>query len=110
MAEITEQGRKKFQEQIEDVHQLFKDFVSENRPTLDIDQVATGEYWHGVRAAELGLVNELMTSDDYLMTASETADIFEVKLATKASMAQKFSEMFASITDRVIDGVATRLS
>jgi len=76
--ENTEAGRRKFVEELEDVHALFKDFVREHRPSLDVDRVATGEAWHGTRAVDLGLVDELTTSDEYLMRAVEDADVFEV--------------------------------
>lgn len=77
--ENTEDGRRKFVEELEDVHTLFKDFVAEQRPSLDVDRVATGEAWHGTRAVELGLVDELMTSDEYLTAACKDADAYEVK-------------------------------
>jgi serine protease SohB len=57
--EITERGRKKFQEELEDTHVLFKEFVKANRPKLDLDQVATGEHWLARRGMDLGLVDEL---------------------------------------------------
>jgi len=50
--ENTEKGRKKFVEDLEDTHTLFKEFVAENRPTLDLATVATGEVWYGKRALE----------------------------------------------------------
>ncbi|HYZ88693.1 MAG TPA: protease SohB, partial [Myxococcales bacterium] len=53
--EITERGRKKFQEELEDTHLLFKEFVKAHRPKLDVDQVATGEHWLARRGLELGL-------------------------------------------------------
>ncbi len=48
--ENTEKGREKFTEDLEETHDLFKDFVSENRPQLDIARVATGEVWYGTRS------------------------------------------------------------
>jgi serine protease SohB len=90
-AEITDEGRKKFQEQVEDLHQVFKDWVHENRPGLDIDQVATGEHWPGKRAHELGLVNELMTSDAYLMDKLEHANIYRVSFERPRSVRERLS-------------------
>ena len=74
----TEKGRHKFQEEIEITHALFKDFVKTHRPQLDLDQVATGEYWYGTKALDCRLADELRTSDDYLLQASATADLYEV--------------------------------
>ncbi len=77
--ENTEQGRAKFVEELEDVHQLFQEFVRANRPQVAIEEIATGEAWYGRRALDHRLVDELSTSDAYLMKACETADVFEVK-------------------------------
>ncbi|MDT0627254.1 protease SohB [Alteromonas sp. W364] len=87
--ENTDAGREKFQAEIEDVHLMFKDFVQQHRPELDIDKVATGEYWYGQRAKDLGLVDVLQTSDDFLMTANESKRLYKISYATKKSLAQK---------------------
>ena len=76
--EITEKGKKKLQEQLEETHHLFKDFVRQHRPKLDVDKVATGEYWLGTKALELQLVDALGTSDDYLMQRAKDAQVFKV--------------------------------
>jgi len=81
--ENNEQGRRKFQEEIEDTHELFKTFVRTHRPTVDLEQAATGEHWFGARALETRLVDELRTSDDYLLAASNDADVYEVTYAGK---------------------------
>jgi serine protease SohB len=77
--ENTEQGRRKFIEELEDVHTLFRDFVGTNRPQLDLAKVATGEAWYGSRAIERKLIDELQTSDEYLMHACDDADVYEVR-------------------------------
>lgn len=76
--ENTEQARAKFQQELDDTHHLFKDFVSGHRPVVDISQVATGEYWYGTRALALALIDELRTSDDYLLAASAEAELYQV--------------------------------
>ena len=76
--ENSDKGRHKAQQEIEDTHRLFKEFVVENRPKLDIETIATGEHWYGKRALALNLVDELCTSDDYLCAATEQADLFMV--------------------------------
>ncbi len=78
LGRISPEGREKFQEQLEDTHGLFKDFVKDNRPGIDIDKVATGEYWFGTRAKELSLVDRLVTSDDYLLERMAVAEVFHV--------------------------------
>lgn len=87
--ENTAEGRNKFKAEIEDVHLMFKEFVQQHRPQLDIDKVATGEYWYGQRAKELNLVDELKTSDDFLMEANNQFKLFNIKYAVKKTLAQK---------------------
>ena len=79
LGENTEEGRQKFIEELEDVHRLFKDFVGTHRAELDLEAVATGETWYGQHAMALKLVDEILTSDEYLLRASEEADIYEVR-------------------------------
>ncbi len=90
--ENNDKARTKFQADIEDIHQLFKDFVAQHRAQLDLDRVATGEYWYGLRALDLHLADELRTSDDYLLEASREADLFEIKLAGRKPLMER---MFA---------------
>lgn len=79
MGENTEEARQKFVEELEDVHALFQEFVADNRPGLDLEAVATGEAWYGKRALDLGLIDELATSDEYLMRLCGERDVFEVQ-------------------------------
>ncbi len=90
--ENTEKGREKFTEELEETHVLFKNFVSEHRPSLDIAKVATGEHWFGTKAKELGLVDDIQTSDDYLQSRCKTHKIIQIKYATKKGLAEKFSK------------------
>ena len=78
LGENTEEGREKLREELHDVHGLFQDFVATYRPSLDLEAVSTGEAWYGQRALDRSLVDELATSDEYLIAASEDADVFEV--------------------------------
>jgi serine protease SohB len=87
--ENTDKGREKFAEDIEDVHVLFKEFVTSHRPQLNIEEVATGEIWFGQRALGKALVDELMTSDEYISNACEKADVFEVKYKIKKTLPEK---------------------
>ena len=77
--ENTEKDREKFVEDLEDVHALFKELVSQNRPQVNIDEVATGEAWFGTRALERNLVDQLQTSDEYIVDQCVERDVFLVK-------------------------------
>lgn len=87
--ENSDEDRNKFQEELEDTHKLFKEFIKDNRNQIDIEKIATGEHWYGKRALELKLVDELMTSDDYLYTASANTDIYQISKTRKKSVSEK---------------------
>ena len=91
--ENTEEDREKMQQELEDTHALFKQFVKDNRPAVDIEKIATGEHWYGKRALDMGLVDELRTSDDFLTEAVKTADIYELEYVRKKPLLEK---MFGS--------------
>lgn len=101
--ENTDKDRAKFQEELEDTHQLFKDFVRENRPSLDVDRIATGEHWYGVRGKELGLVDELMTSDEYLVQRNADADIYEIHWEIKRKLAERLGLSAEGVIQRSLD-------
>ena len=89
--ENTEKGRLKLQQEIEETHQIFKAFLSEHRPQLDIEKVASGEHWLAMRAKDLHLVDDLITSDDYLLNASQTYDVIEVNHRIKRGLSERLS-------------------
>lgn len=76
--EPTPEDRAKLTAELADTHTLFKDWVRTYRPQLDLDLVGTGEHWYGTRALELGLVDELLTSDDYILRARPTHNVYEL--------------------------------
>lgn len=100
--ENTEKGRKKFQENISDIHLLFKDFVAENRPSLDIEKVATGEVWFGKRALERGLIDKIQTSDDLLLELAKDREIFKVCYKPKVKLADKLAHSGQAMMDRMV--------
>jgi len=100
--ENTEKGREKFLEDLEDIHCLFKEFVSDYRPQLDLEKVATGEIWFGKRALEHKLVDELMTSDEYLSKCAEDADLFEVRYEQRRGLQERLSELAVESSDKVL--------
>jgi len=87
--ENDDKDREKFQEELEDTHELFKEFIKDNRKQIDIEKIATGEHWFGKRALELQLVDELITSDDYLFTAATDAKIYEITQIRKKAVSEK---------------------
>ncbi|MEM7691248.1 MAG: protease SohB [Pseudomonadota bacterium] len=87
--ENTDEDRNKFREDIEDTHELFKDFVKENREVVDIAKVATGEVWFGRRALAEKLVDSLQTSDDFIQQKLETHGVFSLRFVPRRNWQQK---------------------
>lgn len=98
--ENTDEAKAKFREEIEDIHVLFKDFIVQHRPDVDIVKIATGESWPGTRALERKLVDELKTSDDYLLENSKLADIYEISYVSKKSLFEKIGFQFQRLVDK----------
>ena len=104
--EITEKGETKFKEQLEITHELFKSFVSENRPKMDIEKVATGEFWYGELALKLGLVDEIRTSDDYLLSKSKDHQVIKISFEQKPTFSDKISDVFSKAITMTLDKIA----
>jgi len=81
IGEVTEDGKKKLLEELEQIHQVFKDHIVAMRPALakTIDEVSTGEAWLAVEGKKKGLADEIKTSDEFFMEAEATHDIVEIK-------------------------------
>lgn len=107
--EITEKGRQKFMTQLDETHALFKDFVKTQRPALDVDKVATGEYWLARRGLELGLVDALSTSDDYLIGRAQDANVFQVSFKPERSWRRRLGRASADVVERTVLALLTRL-
>lgn len=85
----TDEGRAKLQQEVEDIHELFKAQIREHRPQVDLDRVATGEHWYGVRALELKLVDEIKTSDDVLLEAAKDHDLYHIAYKRRRSLQER---------------------
>ncbi|CAI0778692.1 Probable protease sohB [Serratia proteamaculans] len=100
--ENTEQGREKFREDLNDTHELFKQFVHQQRPSLDIDSVATGEHWFGTQAKDKGLIDAIGTSDDLLIAEMENHEVVRVRYARRKRMMDRFTGSAAESVDRLL--------
>lgn len=87
--ENTDKGRKKFQEDIESIHQVFRDYVLKHRSQLDIDKVATGEHWLATDAINLNLIDKLQTSDEYIISNLTKYNAYKVEIQAKQSLVEK---------------------
>ena len=97
----TNEDREHFNKQLEDTHALFKEFVKDQRPGLDIDAVSTGEHWLASRALDLKLVDTLITSDDYLLQASDSAEIYEVTYMMPKTLSERIAATVHASTEKI---------
>lgn len=88
--ENTKEGREKLHKEVEEIHQLFKNLIHDHRKQVDIEKVSTGEHWLAKQAIELKLVDELITSDDYLLQQSKKATLYEIRYHIKKSLSERF--------------------
>jgi serine protease SohB len=95
LEKLLKKGEKKFIEQLEETHVLFKTFVHRYRPQLDLAEIATGEHWYGEQALKLGLIDGIKTSDDYLLELSHTHQLLKISYEEKKPWNEKISKMLS---------------
>ncbi|QLE85067.1 protease SohB [Shewanella sp. Scap07] len=105
--ENTDEGREKFQKELEETHVLFKDFIGNYRPDVDLEKVATGEHWYGQQAIDLGLIDEVSTSDDVIMKLAEDKTVIKIRYQLKKKLADKIAHgaslSFNAIFNRIAE-------
>lgn len=106
----TEKGREKFQQDLDVTHELFKSFVATYRSQLDIDKVATGEVWLGMKALENQLVDELKTSDEYLTARAKDADLYHLQYLNRKTFQERVGLAVSTTVDRFILNWISRLT
>jgi len=107
LGENTDEGREKFKQELAETHVLFKGFVSSHRPTVDIDAVATGEHWYATQAVEKNLVDEIQTSDDFILQSLKQYEVFKVEYKIKQNMAEKLGLAAADGLAKVFGKLST---
>ena len=80
--------------------------MGQHRPKLDIEKVATGEHWYGVKALELNLVDEIKTSDELLVSAQTEYDIYLLEMEQKRNLSQKLLGGLVMVKARFIEALA----
>lgn len=107
--EITPKGEEKFLSQLEQTHQLFKTFVSRYRPQLDVQKVGTGEYWFGEQCLDLKLIDQIKTSDDYILEASKERTVLKVKYEKKQPFSEKLSGIMGSALEIAFEKIIAKM-
>tara|TARA_B110001454_G_scaffold219192_1_gene251224 strand:+ start:110007 stop:111032 length:1026 start_codon:yes stop_codon:yes gene_type:complete len=107
--EITPKGEEKFRDQLEQTHQLFKSFVSRYRPQLDVEKVGTGEYWFGEQCLELKLIDQIKTSDDYILEAAKDRTVLKVKFEKKQGLSEKLSGILGQAFELAFEKIVAKM-
>ena len=105
LGENTPEGREKFIEDLQETHTLFQEFVQTQRPQLQVDLVATGETWYGARALAVGLIDEVKTSDEYILESIKSAEVYSVEYKIKRRLGERFLSVAHAIINGRIPGV-----
>jgi serine protease SohB len=100
--EVTEKGREKLKQDVEEMHVLFKQWVKQYRPVVDIDLIATGETWVGLQAQERQMVDQISTSDDIVILACEQADVYEVSYDIRVPLGEKLGGVLQKALDKTL--------
>ncbi|MGD0465939.1 MAG: protease SohB [Gammaproteobacteria bacterium] len=98
----TDKGRDKFIAELEDTHKLFKEFVKNNRSQVDLKKISTGEYWYGLQAMDLNLIDGIKTSDNYLIEKCKDHDVFSVEYKIHESLKEKLSNILSKSVQHVL--------
>lgn len=94
----TESSKNKCQEQVDEIHKIFKEFVQSHRPHLNVDEIATGEVWFGKDALARNLCDRLGTSDDVIWQYHQAGyRIFSVEYSTDNHKPQSLLDSFFDI-------------
>ncbi|WP_241572843.1 protease SohB [Rosenbergiella nectarea] len=108
LGENSEEGREKFRQDLDETHQLFKSFVADMRPNLDIDSVATGEHWYGKQALDKGLIDEISTSDALIISKMQQFRLLSISYARRKTLLERFTQSGASVLEKAIRKVWQR--
>ncbi|MNK61250.1 Protease 4 [compost metagenome] len=86
---------------VESTYQRFVHFVTQNRKKSfeQIDAVGGGRIWSGVRAKEIGLVDELGNLQDAINFAAKSANLKDYGVSTYPAKVSKFEQFFSPETD-----------
>jgi len=76
---VTSEKMDQMQKMLDTVHNAFKNEIKKDRPLVDIDLVSTGEIWLACDALKLNLVDQLLTSDEYISKRLKEAAVYRLR-------------------------------
>ena len=89
VGENSEEGRKKFIEDLDHTHKLFQNHLAACRQQVDVEAIATGEIWYGSDALARNLIDQLGTSDSFILEQLTDKRVVHISYQPKQNIAQK---------------------
>lgn len=110
LAPVTDDGESKFREELSTTYKLFCEHVARFREGIDVDKISTGEHWHGVNAKQLGLVDEIITSEEYILQKVLTHNVLSVKYTgNQKTLADSLASKLATYSENLLTGLFFKL-
>lgn len=103
LGENTPEGRKKFKEDLDRTHQLFKAWIAERRPKIKLGEVADGSIFYGTDALERGLCDRLATSDDVLLELFQGHHLIGLQWHQKKNFIERLGRDASAVISDQID-------
>ena len=103
LGKCTEEGKRHTKGQLKAIHEQFKSLVLSYRPQVDIEKVATGDYWTAQNAMELGLVDDLTTSDAYIAELVSSTESWEVSTVKKKGIKTLLKDSADGVMELILD-------
>jgi len=80
LKELTDEERAILEKKLEIIHEFFLEKIQETRTITDLKRVETGEFFLGVEAKELGLIDKFGNLDTAVEEAKQQANIKDAEL------------------------------
>lgn len=105
---LTPYGVNLMTRSVEGTYKRFVHFVTQNRKKTfeQIDNVGGGRVWSGVRAKEIGLVDELGTLNDAVKFAAQKANLKSYNVASYPKKMTAFEQIFEDMNE---DDISARV-
>jgi serine protease SohB len=78
-------------------------------PIFDMDKVGSGEYWFGEQCLELKLIDQIKTSDDYILEAAKERTVLKVKFEKKQPISEKLSHVLGHSIEVAFDKIIAKM-